>query len=399
MPRLLSPEDLEAKKAAMERYNKAFNEAHGYYPGVTPLKKRGGRQKREEMPTKPAKETPEQWRDRMVMQYKLIPLQEASVPAYDVTNPARYQRPPAFKHPANTPLLKNVKRNGDDIEENGIDPAEFKRWRLDHLGMTPEQLGAVIRVHARTIRHWEAGKSRIPFMMYWAMQHLKPSDLPTGYDPAKPTRYYKPAIQDHGNVSLKRVLDRYAHAMKPQGVTSGDFEQWRKSYMLMTQEQMAQFLRVPVGIVMNWEAGLLPIPFSIWWVMHTLMQDPEVFLSRPGFHDLYIEYRNGENILRSSRYPEIRFTPADLYLATSALKSVESLNRDIREKDKEIQELQAENTRLRQMLKAGTVAAELKAMHAHIGQLMEKIHTADVLDFPEATAPAADVIPLKQASA
>jgi predicted nuclease with TOPRIM domain len=60
-------------------------------------------------------------------------------------------------------------------------------------------------------------------------------------------------------------------------------------------------------------------------------------------------------------------------------------------------ELEAENTRLRQMLKAGTVAAELKAMHDHIGEMMRRMHTADIVALPEKEN--AEVISLRQASA
>jgi hypothetical protein len=59
----------------------------------------------------------------------------------------------------------------------------------------------------------------------------------------------------------------------------------------------------------------------------------------------------------------------------------------------------AENTQLRQMLKAGTVAAELAVMHAHIGGLLKQMHTADIVAFPE-TEPAGQVVDFpRQASA
>lgn len=398
----MSNSDLEARKAALERYNEAFNRAHGYYPGVTSIKRGkpagSGRQAGVVPSTRLPKETPEQQRERVLKTYNLRPLREVPAPPLDVTDPGRYQRPPAFRHPAGVPLAKNVRRNGDDAEEQGIEPEEFRQWRTEYMGMTPEQLGVLLRVTPRTIRNWEAGKSPIPFMLYWAMQHLKPTDLPTGHDPKQPTRYYKPAILDHGQRQLENLLQRYSHVMKAQGVTAGDFQRWRRDFMLMTPAQMGQFLRVPVKTIQAWEDGLQAIPFSVWWVMHTLMQDPDVFLSRPGFHDLCIEYQDGEALLCSKRYPAMRFSYTDLYLAKSAIQNAVDMNRELSKRDREIEELQAENIRLRKMMKAGTVSAELKAMHDHIGNLMKQIHTADVVDLRDQGEPG-EVIPLKQASA
>lgn len=396
----ISAEELEQRKAALERYNEAFNKAHGYYPGVKLLKPaKPAAPVEKQTRSKPPKETGEQWRDRMVKQYNLVPLQAVTPPPYNVADPGRYQKAPPFLARDKKPLLRNVSRAkyAHDLEEHGIEPEDFKKWRVEYLGMSPEQLGAVIRVTARTIRAWELGQNRIPFMMYWVMQQLKPSDLPAGYDLAKPTRYYKPVIQDGGSVALRNVLKRYAYVMKEHGITAGEFYTWRKSFMMMSAEQVGQLLRVPPKTIEAWESGKAPIPFSVWWVMHTMMQDPEVFVNRPGFHDFHIEYRNGEAMLCSAKYPEVRFTPSDLHLARSAMQSVERLNRDLNAKDKQIEELQAENTRLRQMLKAGTVTAELKAMHDHIGELMRRMHTADVVEFPEQET--AEVIKLPQAAA
>ena len=44
-------------------------------------------------------------------------------------------------------------------------------------------------------------------------------------------------------------------------------------------------------------------------------------------------------------------------------------------------ELQAENTRLREMYKTNAVTKELESMHDHIGQLMRRLNTADVMPF------------------
>jgi len=234
------------------------------------------------------------------------------------------------------------------------------------------------------VQMWETGRSRIPFAMYWVMQHLKPADLPAGFDASKPTRYAPVKVVDNGSQNLDRILKRYAYMMKEQGVTASDFKAWRTLSMMMSQNQLAQLVRVPVRMVMDWESGKAAIPFSMWWVMHTTLQDPETFLTRPGFHNYYIEYYDGEPMICSRTHPDIRYTTTDLYLGRVAMRSVESMRSELDRQAKVNEDLIAENTRLRQMLKEGTVAQELAAMHAHIGNLLTKMHTADVVDFPTA---------------
>lgn len=383
------PDDLKERAAALERYL----EANGYGPQNPKVAKL-----REPEPSPVA--TPERSRPHRKPSEteRFHAGRRGDVAPYDVANPRRYETPTVFK-PVKS-LVKNVhRRDAERPDEGGISPEDFRLWREQHLRMTPYQLAAVLRVTARTIANWENGKVRIPFVLYWAMQTLKPADLPEGYNPSKPTRYAKPELVDNGKLALANILKRYAFVMKDQTITSADFKNWRTIYMLMSPEQLAQLVREPVKNIIDWEAGRKPIPFSMWWVMHTTMQDPEVFLTRPGFHDFRIEYRNGVAHLCSERYPDICYTTEDLYATRAALQAVAKLQGALNRKEQQIQELQAENTRLRQMLKAGTVAAELKAMHDHIGDLMKRIHTADVVTFPDSEKAPADVVNIKQAAA
>lgn len=317
--------------------------------------------------------------------YRQSALEEVTPPPYDVSRVDRnMSRPPVFA-PVKA-LVRNVQhqRSADERGAVGITPEDFKAWRENHLQMTGEELAAIIRVTSRTVQMWETGRSRIPFAMYWVMQHLKPADLPAGFDASKPTRYAPVKVVDNGSQNLDRILKRYAYMMNEQGVTASEFKAWRTLSMMMSQNQLAQLVRVPVRMVMDWESGKAAIPFSMWWVMHTTLQDPETFLTRPGFHNYYIEYYDGEPMICSRTHPDIRYTTTDLYLGRVAMRSVETMRSEMDRQAKVNEDLIAENTRLRQMLKEGTVAQELAAMHAHIGNLLNKMHTADVVDFQTA---------------
>lgn len=320
--------------------------------------------------------------ESMLTRYHQQPFAEVTPPPYDVSRVDSTVSKPPFFAPLKA-LVRNVlKPNADQLGDNCIEPAQLKAWRQQHLDMTVDQVASLIRVTGRTVRMWESGQSRIPFAMYWVMKHLQRPDLPAGFDESKPTRYVKPVMVDNGRIMLDGILRRHAHAMEEQGITALEFQQWRVHSLYMSPEQLAQLVRVPVKTVLAWERGTAVIPFSMWWVMHSSLQDPEVFLTRPGFHNFYIDYYDGEPMICSRTHPDIRYTPTDLYAGRIAMRRIESMKRELDQQVQLNNELAAENTRLRQMLKAGTVASELESMHAHIGNLLERMHTADVVEFP-----------------
>lgn len=237
----------------------------------------------------------------------------------------------------------------------------------------------------------DAGLARTPEQerqRLLALHNLEPlrkaENLPP-YDVTSVTRYKAvPQWEPHKNPSVSRIWHKYRYMMPEHGLTPSGLKLWREHVVYMSVEQVAQLVRVDARTVRNWESGKSAIPFSMWWVMHATMQDPSYFLDRPGFHDFYIEFDQGrqESLLCSYSWPDIRVSPTDLYIQRAATSRLFSLESALAEKQRELDELTAENTRLRQMLKAGTVAQELADMHAHIGNLLAKMHTADVVEFP-----------------
>lgn len=233
----------------------------------------------------------------------------------------------------------------------------------------------------------------------YKLKHLPRGDVRLPYDVTNPTRYPEVVMWNTaGSARLEKILQKYAHVMKPQGITPADFKMWREHYMLMNPEQLGALVRVSARTIKNWESGVSEIPFSMWWVMHVTMQDPEYFLTRPGFHDFYIDYVDGSAYLCSHSYPDIRWTATDLYFNRCALNEVLYLREQIKKQDKKIDDLTAENTRLRQMLKTDGVTGELQAMHDHIGALMKRIQTADVMPFQAAPCMASATTTAKKAA-
>lgn len=229
------------------------------------------------------------------------------------------------------------------------------------------------------------------------LKHLSGAANLQPYDVTDATRY--PAVELTAKTSklmLAKVLKAHAFVMKPQGVTAAEFKSWRVHFMLMEAEDLGAFVRVSARTIRNWESGATPIPFSMWWVMHATLQDPEYFLTRPGFHDFYIEWWEGKAYFCSRTWPDIRWTATDLYFNRSALNEVFCLREDIKRKDVQISDLTAENTRLRQILKTEGITGELQAMYEHIGGLMKRMQTADVMTFDDAAKTIEAATPLKK---
>lgn len=246
--------------------------------------------------------------------------------------------------------------------------------------------------HKRSTYRRESESERCERMIKeYKLNHLQKAEAVPPYDVTNPTRYPEVVMWNTaGRVMLDRILKRYAHVMKPQGITPTDFRMWREHFMLMNHEQLGALVRVSARTIRNWENGVSEIPFSMWWVMHVTMQDPEYFLTRPGFHDFYIEYVDGESYLCSYTYPDIRWTAIDLYFNRCALNEVLALRGQIKRRDEKVDELTAENTRLRQLLKIEGVTGELQAMQDQIAALVKQIQTADVMPFqasPQAVQP------------
>lgn len=139
-------------------------------------------------------------------------------------------------------------------------------------------------------------------------------------------------------------------------------------------------MRVSPQQIRSWESGRSPIPFAVWYMMHSLLQSPDVWLARCGFADLYVEYRNGEAYLRSATYPGVRFTHAQLCYYELAMRRLDTLQKEHREVCAQLEALRAENADLRNMFARGHVTAELRDMSDRLRELLGRIGTADVHD-------------------
>ncbi len=260
---------------------------------------------------------------------------------------------------------------------------ERKVTRLFSSVSSPTEVGqdAANQRRASRKRQISAQEEAYRLIREHKLSHLERRENIPDYEVGNPTRYPAAQIEGAGEMALKNILRRYEHVMKPQGITPGDFRDWRQYFMLMSVDQLASLLRVTGRTIRSWESGKTKIPFSVWWVMHVTMQDPERFLTRPGFHDFYIDYTGAEARLCSYTYPDIQWTATDLYFNRCALNEVLILRRTIEEQSAAHQVLEAENTRLRQLLKKKGISNELEALQERLSDLTRRLNTADVIEF------------------
>nr|WP_193215512.1 helix-turn-helix domain-containing protein [Janthinobacterium sp.] len=275
---------------------------------------------------------------------------------------------------------------------NGFAPVDPKVTPLRGRGRPRKVVDAAPPPGPKPGKRMTPDQLRDKQLAMYKLQPLKKAEGLPAYDVTDVTRY--PAVPEwkaHKNPNVTRIWQRYSYAMPEHSLSPASLKLWREHVAYMSLDQVAQMVRVDVKTVRNWESGKSAIPFTMWWVMSCTLQDPEFFLDRPGFHDFYIEYDRDlkQPMLCSRQWPDIRCSPTDLYVQRAATSKVFELERrleakqlEVDAKQRELDEMAAENTRLRQMLKAGTVAAELAAMHEHIGSLLTRMHTADVVEFP-----------------
>jgi DNA-binding transcriptional regulator YiaG len=268
----------------------------------------------------------------------------------------------------------------------GLGKHNKKVVNLNERPKPTKALPKKVESRSRKQHHVESEIERCNRMVeQYKLKHLQKAKAVPAYDVTNPTRYPEVVMWNTTkNTMLDKILKRYAYVMKPQGITPQEFKMWRTEFMLMSPEQLGALVRVTARTIRDWENGVSRIPFAMWWVMHVTMQDPEYFLTRPGFHDFYIEYVDGVAYLCSHTWPDIRYTATDLYFNRCAFNEVLTLREDVKKLEAEIQEHIAENTRLRRMLKTNGISAELQAMHDHIGAMMKRIQTSDVMPFQPA---------------
>jgi hypothetical protein len=198
----------------------------------------------------------------------------------------------------------------------------------------------------------------------------------------------------HPNADFMRELARagkhyappwWIEATTARNLVPEDLLYWRRYVLYMTQEHAAAFFRVPVATIRKWEAGEEPIPYAVAYVLRNLPERDDVRLSRPGFHDwgVYTDPQTGVPKL-FNRHWAVEFSSAQLTFYAQAMQSLASVEADRDRLRAEVESLQSENNRLREMFKAGEITEELHAMRERLSAILARVNIADVVPLDEA---------------
>ena len=149
----------------------------------------------------------------------------------------------------------------------------------------------------------------------------------------------------------------------------------------MNREQCAAYLRVDRTCISKWEIGKTAVPFAAFELLRIIHESVHFKLSHPEWDGWFIG-AHGE--LNSPDIGGKGFTPEQLIWSTMTRSEAALLRNDVKRLQAELDESNAENTKLRQLFVVQGVVEELAAMQDAINNLMARIATAKVIPFPAA---------------
>lgn len=172
-------------------------------------------------------------------------------------------------------------------------------------------------------------------------------------------------------------------------ITPGRFIDLRTLVHFISVEQCAALLRVSPLTVRRWESGESPIPFAAYMALR-LLNDVRYLPHQVKAWDGWKIINAGPDV--GMLYDEGKscemFSPADLRQSRWVRGERDVWKRKAEAAEAKAAELEAENTRLRQMFNAAGITADLRRLHEETASLLKRIATAEVIEHRQAaTAP------------
>jgi DNA-binding transcriptional regulator YiaG len=203
--------------------------------------------------------------------------------------------------------------------------------------------------------------------------------------PSEKTRwaYWMQAIEPKSEAINKAFPDyhpQWVQLSQKITVSPENFIAIRKT-LGMSRKQCAAFLRVTYLTVRRWESGGVAVPFAVFELLRVISESVHFRMAHPAWDGWFIG-AHGE--LNSPDVGGKGFTPTQLVWSTMTRSEAALLRNDVARLQAELDEAQAENTKLRQLFVAQGVVDELAAMQDTINDLMARIATAKVIPFPTA---------------
>lgn len=164
-----------------------------------------------------------------------------------------------------------------------------------------------------------------------------------------------------------------------RNITGDSFRFYRKHILRLDVEQLAAYLRIHRSTIQRWESDAEPVPFATFEVLRLLSESTVFKLSHRIWDGWYIDC---DGAFVSPKHGKLGFKPNELNQVTGAYAELSTARVERDRLAARVDELEAENASLRSGQKVKAIAGELAAMQDHLANLMNTLHTADVLPFP-----------------
>ena len=147
----------------------------------------------------------------------------------------------------------------------------------------------------------------------------------------------------------------------------------------MSTVQCAAYLRAGERTIRRWESGSIPVPFAAFELLRLILESTHFKLSHPDWDGWFISQKG---VLVSPNVGRCEYTPARLEWISWQGTEATKLQTEVYRLQRALEEVQKENTKLRQMFLSQGVVDELYSLHDRMNGLIKQLATAHVVLFP-----------------
>lgn len=165
-------------------------------------------------------------------------------------------------------------------------------------------------------------------------------------------------------------------------ITPQRFQTMRKMILGLQINQCAAYLRVSRSSVSAWESGRTPIPFAAYEALRLQSETNFFKMSHQIWDGWYVQRQTGALI--SPHDAKVEILPHQLSTMHLTYAQLAIAEEKCHRQARRIDQLEAENARLRGKAKVRQVVEKLESMQATIANLLGDLHTAEIHEFPVA---------------